>query len=277
MASIVDQMTEIYVLVDDYLKAHPEIAQWRRSPNAVPAFTDAEVITIGLMQGCLGVATLKKTYLLIAFNYQSAFPQMCSYKQWIARLHRLSQAIGHLLLATGTTGQRWLSLYLMDSQPIPVCEPIRHGRVRLLREDGAYFGKSSKGWFFGFKLHGLMRADGRLITAILTPANWPDRDVALALGLAVDGGIVLGDLGYRGGETPSVLAQEADLLLITPAEAGDGRALISTVRERIETLFSQLWHRFVDRVFSRSWHGLWNTLKLKMLNYNLCHAGLLSA
>ena len=36
-----------------------------------------------------------------------------------------------------------------------------------------------------------------------------------------------------------------------------------------------------DRVFSRSWHGLWNTIKLKMLrynlmlHYNLCQAGVL--
>jgi hypothetical protein len=47
------------------------------------------------------------------------------------------------------------------------------------------------------------------------------------------------------------------------------------VRERIETVFSGLWARFIDRVFSRSWEGLWSTLKLKMLHYNLCLAGIL--
>jgi hypothetical protein len=30
-------------------------------------------------------------------------------------------------------------------------------------------------------------------------------------------------------------------------------------------------------VFSRSWEGLWNTLQLKVLYYNLRHAGILSA
>jgi hypothetical protein len=29
-------------------------------------------------------------------------------------------------------------------------------------------------------------------------------------------------------------------------------------------------------VFSRSWLGLWNTIQLKVIHYNLCHAGLLS-
>ena len=32
-----------------------------------------------------------------------------------------------------------------------------------------------------------------------------------------------------------------------------------------------------DRVLSRSWHGLWNTIKLKLLYYNLLHAELLSS
>ncbi len=52
--------------------------------------------------------------------------------------------------------------------------------------------------------------------------------------------------------------------------------MLSQVRQGIETTFSQLWRKFVDRVFSRSWLGLWNTLQLKVLFYNLGHAGLLS-
>jgi len=35
--------------------------------------------------------------------------------------------------------------FLADSKPIALCKPIRHGRVRLLREEGACFGKSSAG------------------------------------------------------------------------------------------------------------------------------------
>lgn len=63
---------------------------------------------------------------------------------------------------------------------------------------------------------------------------------------------------------------------MTPRHAPkEQRALISSVRERIETVFSCLWHRFIDRVFSRSWEGLWSAIKVKMLHYNLCNAGIL--
>ena len=69
----------------------------------------------------------------------------------------------------------------------------------------------------------------------------------------------------------------ADMLLITRDQAPAHRFVLSQVRHQIETTFSQLWWKFVDRVFSRSWTGLWNTLQLKVLYYNLRHAGILSA
>jgi hypothetical protein len=270
-------MTEIYVFVDDFLKAHPRRAGWRLSPNCRPAFSDAEVITIALLQGSFGCATLKKAYLLVAANFRCAFPRLCSYKQWLHRLHLLTSVTGQLVEAARRSDFQPTTLYLMDAKPIPVCEPIRHGRVRLLREDGAYFGKSTTGWFFGFKLHVITTQGGQVLCGALTSANTNERDAAAALALAVDGGIVLCDGGYRSAPLACSLAEEAELLLITPQESGRRRALVSSLRERVETTFSQLWSRFVDRVFSRSWHGLWNTIKLKMLHYNLCHAGLLSA
>ena len=63
---------------------------------------------------------------------------------------------------------------------------------------GAYFGKTSKGWFFGFKLHLLVTATGLIVNVILTPGNWDDRDAAPALMQAVScGSAGLGDRGYR--------------------------------------------------------------------------------
>lgn len=274
MATIDDQMTEIYVFVDDYLKAHTSLANWRRSANDEPSFSDAEVLTIGLMQSCFNVAKLKEVYEKIRDNYLAAFPQLCSYQRWIARLHQLSELIGELFIATRCLDNK--QLYLTDSKPIPVCHPIRHGRVRLLREDGSYFGKTSKGWFFGFKLHMLRSIDGLIINAILTPGNWVDQDVILALGLSVDGGIILGDLGYKGRDIAQLMADDAEILLLTRAETPNHKALISCVRQAIETTFGQLWNDFIDRVFSRSWQGLWNTIKLKLLNFNLRHLRLLS-
>jgi len=70
-----------------------------------------------------------------------------------------------------------------------------------------------------------------------------------------------------------LLAEEAEMLLLTRADAPQHKFLLSQVRQAVETTFSQLWYRFIDRIFSRSWQGLWNTIKLKVIYYNLCHAG----
>jgi len=129
---------------------------------------------------------------------------------------------------------------------------------------------------------------GLIVSALLTPASFDEREATLASALSVDGGLVLGDLGYRSnkdwlGET---LAEDAEMLLLHPADAGDKtieghakvrRALVSSLRERVETNFSSLWQRFIDRTLSRSWQGLWSTLKLRMLHFNLCRAGFLPA
>ena len=93
--------------------------------------------------------------------------------------------------------------------------------------------------------------------------------------------MVLADLGYPGEEFEQTLFEEAGLLLITPKHAGkkgaDRRTLISSLRERIETTFSSLSRRFVDRVLSRSWNELWNTIKLKLIYFNLRQSGTLPA
>lgn len=276
MANIIDQMTEIYCFIDDYLKAHPDRAAWRNSPNSRPAFTDAEVLTIGLMQPTLRVASLKQTYRLIRFNYCEAFPNLCSYKQWISRLHRLSELVGHIIEAARRCDGFRLSLYVIDSKPIPVCKPIRHRVVRLLRDSGAYFGKTSVGWFFGFKLHVLLNIDGHIVSAALTAANLTDREAAPWLASATDGGIVVADQMYGGEETVEALARQAELLVLTSKIVRPKKGLMSRVRQPIETFFAKLSHQFIDKVYSRSWQGLWSTIKLKLLAYNLCHAGLLT-
>ena len=276
MFSIEDHLAALYVFVDDFCQARPDLAAWRHSPHQHPAFSDAEVLTIALLQSELEVASLKQTYGLIAANYRTAFPCLCSYTQWIARVPALTALLEALLRATTNLAPGTAAFYLMDAKPIPVCHPLRHRRVRLLREEGAYWGKTSKGWFFGFKLHVLRHIDGRIVNLILTPGNWDDRVPVLALWDGVAGGVTLGDLGYRGQQRAAEWAEEADMLVWTRADAPEYKFLRAQVRQAIETSFSQLWYKFVDRVFSRSWRGLWNTIQLKVLYYNLRQAGVLS-
>ena len=59
------------------------------------------------------------------------------------------------------------------------------------------------------------------------------------------------------------------MLVLTRADAPEKKYLLAQVRQAIETTLSQLWYRFLDRVFSRSGRGLWNTIQLKVIYYNV--------
>jgi hypothetical protein len=65
--------------------------------------------------------------------------------------------------------------------------------------------------------------------------------------------------------------------VLTRAGAAEQKGLLTQVRPAIETSLSPLWYPFLDRVFPRSWRGLWNTVPLKVLPSNLRQAGVLSA
>jgi len=71
---------------------------------------------------------------------------------------------------------------------------------------------------------------------------------------------------------------EEGVLLMTRADVGEQQqGLMCSVRERVETTFSQLWERFATRVYSRWWKGLWSGLLLKMLDHRLCQVGIIPA
>jgi len=152
MRSIKEQLVLVYCLVDEGLKSEKNGGNWRKSNNK-PKCTDAEIIALAMMQSYFGTATLKRTYLLVKANDPKAFPNLPSYQQWLARLHRLSSQIGAILENIPINIKDLDEIFLIDSFPVKMCETIRDGRVNLLRDEGAYFGKSTKGWFFGFKLH----------------------------------------------------------------------------------------------------------------------------
>ena len=278
MRSISEQLILVYCLADDGLKSNKNGMNWRKS-NHNPKCTDAEIIAVAMMQSYFGCATLKRTYLLVKANDSQAFPHLPSYKQWLARWHQLSFQMDVILENIPLNITDSEEIYLIDSFPIPMCQAIRHGRVNLLRDEGASFGKGTKGWFFGFKLHVLSTRTGQIVGAILLPTSYDDRAGAKMLAsLMEEGSLVIADLGYRGATFQTEMYEEEGVLFLTRADiTSQGlKILHSTIRERVEGIFGSLWNRFATRVYSRSWRGLWNTLKLKMLDYKLCFAKLIS-
>ena len=62
----------------------------------------------------------------------------------------------------------------IDSTSLEICLTQRAKRNRVFK-GLANWGKSSLGWYFGFKLHLIINQFGELISFLVTPANVDDR------------------------------------------------------------------------------------------------------
>ena len=138
--------------------------------------------------------------------------------------------------------------------------------------------KASGDWFYGFKIHALIHQPTQMvITAMLLPGNRSDQVAARALARSTSGGVLLADEGYRGGDLFDWLYDQAQTLRVMPSDdPSEGHSAVSQARQQAESSFSGLWRRFSDRVYARSWHGLWTSLLLKVLHFNLERAGIVS-
>jgi Transposase DDE domain len=77
---------------------------------------------------------------------------------------------------------------------LEVCDPKRISQHRVFTAD-AERGKSSMGWFYGFKLHLAVNDRGELLACCLTPGNVDDRTPVPALVKGLRGKL-FGDRGY---------------------------------------------------------------------------------
>ena len=78
-----------------------------------------------------------------------------------------------ICLLKSLTGE--VSAYMfIDSTPHAVCHNRRQSRHKVFK-DMAAKGKTSTGFFFGFKLHMLINTEGEIIRLTITPGNCDDR------------------------------------------------------------------------------------------------------
>jgi hypothetical protein len=121
----------------------------------------------------------------------SEFPQLVGYGRFVPLMPRVLVPLGAYLVRC--YGQ-CTGVSFIDSTPIAVCHHRRILSHRVLAGSAAG-GKSSVGWFFGFKLHLVVNDLGELLACRLTPGNIDDRSPVPTLVQRVFGKL-FGDRGY---------------------------------------------------------------------------------
>ena len=146
----------------------------------------------------------------------SEFPTLVSYQRFVELMPTvLVPLVAYLHTQLG----RCSGISFIDSPQLSVCRNARIHQHRVFAGRAAR-GKTSVGWFYGFKLHLVVNDQGELLAFCLTPGNVDDRHPVpkLVTGLV---GKLFGDKGYLS----QPLAQQ---LLVT-----QGLHLITKLRKRM--------------------------------------------
>ena len=132
----------------------------------------------------------------------------------------------------------------IDSTSLEVCDPKRISQHRVFATD-ARRGKTSMGWFYGFKLHLAVNDQGDLLACCLTPGNVDDRAPVPQLVKRLRGRL-FGDRGYISAPLTQLLFEQG-LHLITKLRKNMKNCLIHLsdkllLRKRaiIESIIDQL-------------------------------------
>ena len=132
----------------------------------------SEIMTIMIHFHQSGYRTFKGYYLKHVQKYLSEdFPKLVSYNRFVRLMARsFVPLVFYLMSKKGDcTG-----ISFVDSTPIRVCKNKRI-KAHKVFSGIATRGKSSMGWFYGFKLHLVVSEHGEILSFQLTPGNVDDR------------------------------------------------------------------------------------------------------
>lgn len=197
-----DKVIEIFCKIDDMtiifkdFEAKNCLFNSDYIPTRKPQLADSEIITILVLYHQSGYKTFKDFYTRFVLRaLKSYFPKIVSYDRFLTLMKRVFMTIMGIIQFLCLNMSR-NGLYFVDATKLPVCHNRRIKRNRVF--DGiARSGKTSMGWFFGFKLHLVCNELGELVSFKITSGNIADNNhETLKFLFKSIQGKVFGDKGY---------------------------------------------------------------------------------
>lgn len=191
-------LLNIFCEIDDFCKSFEKewmerlISDGKIKRAAKGALSMSEVMTIVVWFHISGYRTFKWYYKShVLKRLTGEFPGLVSYSRFVELMPRV---VVPLCAYLGRRRGRVSGVSFIDSIMISVCKNQRIPSHRVFYGI-AERGRSSMGWFYGFKLHLVINDRGELLCFKLTPANIDDRRPVPKLTKDVFGKL-LGDKGY---------------------------------------------------------------------------------
>jgi DDE family transposase len=243
-------VTALYVTIDDALVMHPDLRQWRPKVGLVPRLSDAELLTLAVLQALLGFTSETRFLRHAQAHLRHLFPYIPNQSGYNKRLRKAAGQLGALIRLLGADTELWDDdTWVMDSTPVE-CGRSRPTALRSDLAGWASYGycASHSRFFWGLRLHLVCTPAGLPITFALANPKDDERLVARDLleaepELLRPGQVIVADKGYRSKEFEGFLADHG-VELMRPAHGRDrGRRsspLLKPFRQLIESVNATL-------------------------------------
>lgn len=228
-----DDLTALYCSVDDFWKEFKlewekhllESRKSKRGPDS--ELSIPEMMTIFILFHQSDFRTFKHFYQdHVQKHLSKEFPKLISYSRFVYLQKQLFIPLfAYLLHHKGDlTG-----ISFVDSTKLQVCHNKRIPRNKVFK-NLAKRGKTTTGWFYGFKLHLIINEKGDILSFLLTQGNISDVAVLEELSKGVFGKL-FGDKGYISSEVSKKLLEKG-LELFTTLRKNMKQKILS-LRDRI--------------------------------------------
>jgi hypothetical protein len=240
-------VTALYVFTDDMLRDHPERVPPRPQGGVAPKVSDAELLTLAVVQALLGFTSERHWIRYASAHLKPMFPQLPQQPGYNKRLRRLADTmawlVGRLGAATSIADD---TVWLVDSTPVE-CGRSRETAQRSDLAGWAEYGycASHSRFFWGLRLHLVCTVHGLPIGWALTGAKADERHTLTDILTGTPtlagraGQILIGDKNYYGRAFESEL-RDAGITLLRPSRAGEptrpGERFFKPLRQIIESV-----------------------------------------
>jgi hypothetical protein len=268
--------TALYVTIDDALADNPHWAPERPEIGIAPKLSDAELLTLSVLQALLGYTSEARFIRYAHTHLKALFPYIPNRPGYNKRLRNTVDTMRHII---AMLSHKCLSysddIWLVDSTPVE-CGRSRETAKRSDLAGWATYGycASHSRYFWGLRLHLMTTPSGLPVAFALTGAKHDERDTALDM-IAVDpdlarpGQILIADKGYRSARFETELA-DAGITLIRPAYRTEKprplQRFLRPFRQIIESVNQTLKAQLdLERHGARKPDGVWARICQRLL------------
>jgi hypothetical protein len=241
--------TALYARTDDLLKSYPEQVPYRPEVGIAPQISDAEIITLSVLQALLGHTSEARWLRHATAHLGHLFPYLPQQPGYNKRLRKLAGTLNWLIGMIGRDTSLWTDdVWVVDSTPVE-CGRSRETARRSDLAGWAEYGycASHSRYFWGLRLHLVATLQGLPIGYALTGAKADERQVLLdllhddpTLAGSRPGQILIGDKNYFGQDFQTALADQG-IELLRPARKGEperpGSKFFKPLRQTVESIF----------------------------------------